>query len=165
MSNRTSNTKQEYTYSLRSVAYSGLTAAGSDLCHSELWFQVHAPDDYIALKRLRLHLIIQFDVAVPSGYQELLQIGITDDPVSYTIAGLPAHAGRYIQMVDINQVADGNRKINLNIDLTSLLHKTTSNNDYVYITFPRDDPTISPVVTGKVLLCKGDALYTTTGIR
>lgn len=155
MTDQTSNTKQEYTYSLKSVAFAD---SGNLLCSSELWFQVRPPDDYIALKRLQFHLILLFDAGVSSGDRQINQIGITDSAVT----GLPD--ATYSNLVTINRSADVNRKIDLSINLTSLLKPSTNNNHYVYVKFPKFYTT-DGVNGGSVLLCKADALFTTTGIR
>lgn len=157
MSTSTSNTKQEYTYSLKSVAYAD-PDVGRNLCGSEMWFQVSPPDKYISLKRVRFHLIIIFDSGVSAPNQVLNQIGITDSAVT-GLAG-----ATYKKLVTLNAAADITRRLEVNIDLTSLLKQSTNNNHYIYLKFPQSYLT-DLTNGGSIRLCKADALYTTTGIR
>lgn len=150
-----SNAIQEYTYSLKSVAFSS-TSIGM-LCSSEQWFQVYPPDDYIELKRLRFHIILLFDSGITVPNQMVNKIGITDSKIT----GLTD--ATYSNLLTLNRSADASRRLDLNIELTSLLKRSPNNNYYVYMKFPTTYTT-SPN-GGKVLLCKADALFTTTGIR
>lgn len=159
----TSNKKQEYTYSLKTVAVD-TTNILTTFCTGKALFYLVPPEDAISIQYLRTQFKFKFDSSIPSGYRRLDRIGIIDSKFSPT----------YERYIDLNLVADGNREVEVNINLTPLLKKDNvvytlfedafgTGYTYIYIQLaPELEDTGS---VGEMRLWKADALFTTLGIR
>lgn len=144
--------KQAFPYSMRTVA-----AENISMCNSRYHFQVTPPTNALTIENLFTHLVFQFDASVASGNQTVQAIGITNSISSYSLPA-PSYA-RYLQ---INQAADVNRRIDIKLDLSTLLQKSNPSCGVDVIL----NSNLNGVFTiGVIEVWKTDALYTTTGIR
>lgn len=108
----TSNKHQEYTYSLKTAA-ADTTNILTTICLGKALFYLVPPEDALSIQYLRTHFKFKFDSAIPSGYRRLDRIGIIDAKFNPT----------YERYLDLNLTADGNREVEVNINLTPLLKK------------------------------------------
>lgn len=160
-----SNKLQAYKYSLRTA-----TLAGSDNhCGRRRWFYLVAPQKSITIENINTHFVFQFDSGVASGDRKIVRIGIMNaENLSQTVDS------DYTRAYDIDESADGNRIVDLKMDLTALLQKTDAGyqdilddnvvgRTLIFIDFPVALELTNNV--GDLKLWKADALYTTEGIR
>lgn len=164
-----SSKHQPYTYSLKSVAYVGM---GTDICTNVIMMYIVPPDNALTIENLYMHLVMQFDAAVPSGDRVLRKIGISDEFTSEYFFGAPNR----LKVFDVNIAADANRMIDKRIDLSALLKKddvlyrelilpiTAPDTGYTYIYLEFDEDQKNNNLLGSIKLWKADALYTTVGI-
>lgn len=160
-------TKSEfYRYSMRSTAYTNL-----QMCTDKIYAYQVPSKNAESIERLFCHFKIQFDAAVASASRKIEQIGIASERPSF-IADSPAT----LRVLNVDLTADGNREIDLKIDLSSLLTKGNieytpefgadyeqDNMTFVYVKLPielRDTLNV-----GTIELWKIDAEYTTREIR
>lgn len=161
---------QQYRYSLRSTCISPRQIPNSYLCNYRLFAYPVPPDNAITIENLYLHLIIKFNVGIASGSRKIVRIGVGN---SRPIYGSDPPRFRYY---DVNLSADPTtRIIDTKIDLSALLkkddvryadyfdHGDPSDLGFTYVII--DLPTDLTSTNGDLLLCKMDALYTTTGIQ
>lgn len=160
---------QQYRYSLRTMCISPTNIPNGLMCGDKFYVFPVPPEDAISIENLYLQLRVRFNTGVPVGERVIERIGIAnnrpffgDDPIRW----------RYY---DLNQAADGNREVDIKIDLSALLKKddvrfhdyfdgldpAEVGYTYVYI----ETASTQSGAYGDLLLCKMDALYTTTGIR
>lgn len=161
---------QQYTYTLRSTCIAPRNIPNSYLCNYRMMAYPIPPDNAISIENLYLHLIIRFNVDIPSGSRKITRIGVANNRPLF--GNEPARFRYY----DVNLTADPTtRIIDTRIDLSALLknddvrwadyfdHGDPSALGFTYVVF--DLPTDLTSTNGDLLLCKMDALYTTTGIR
>jgi hypothetical protein len=166
----TSTKLQQYKYSLRSTCIAPRQLPNGYLCNYRLMVYPVPPDNAISIENLYLHLIIQFGAGIASGSRKINRIGIGN---SRPLFGSDPPRFRYY---DVNLSADPTtRQIDTRIDLSALLkkddvrwadyfdHGDPSKIGFTYIII--DLPNDLTGSNGDLLLCKMDALYTTTGIR
>lgn len=158
---------QEYTYSFKTAAYANQSSA-VDICTDKILFYLIPPQDAISIQYLRTHLIFEFESSVAAADRKLEKIGISDE-FEYNDANVD-----YLRTLDINQSADGNRRVELDINLTPLLNKdniayaTDLNilgNGYTFVWVKLPANLAANLSVGKIILWKVDALFTTKGIR
>src|SRR3990167_6588028 len=101
-----------YPYTFRIVA-----AADQTLCSYRAFIYIVPPDLALTIERLNMHFVFQFDAAIATADRVLESVGITDE-FPFT-AGTDAN---YQRRQAVNLTADGNRRVDLNIDLTHLLN-------------------------------------------
>lgn len=157
---------QPYKYSLRSTVIAPTTFPNGYFCSQKFFVYPVPPEDAISIENLYLHLIMQFKSGVAAGDRKITKIGIASDRPPYGFE--PQRLKTYA----VNLSADVNRKIDTRIDLSALLKNdfvrwrdyfndpATDDATYVYIELATDN-----AANGDLILCKMDALYTTTGIR
>lgn len=159
----TSNKKQEYTYSLKTVA-ADTTNILTTFCTGAALFYLVPPEDAINIQYLRTQFKFKFDSSINVAYRRLDRIGIIDAKFSPT----------YERYLDLNLIADGNREVEVNINLTPLLKKDNvaytlfedafgTGYTYIYIQLAPELENTGSV--GEMRLWKADALFTTLGIR
>lgn len=166
----TSTKLQQYKYSLRSVCIAPRQIPNSYMCNNRFIVYPVPPDNAITVENLYLHLIVQFNVGIASGSRKITRIGIGNN---YPLYGSNPARWRYY---DVNLSADPTtRIIDTRIDLSALLkkddvrwadyfdHGDPSKTGFTYVII--DLPAELTSTNGDLLLCKMDALYTTTGIR
>lgn len=170
-----SSKHQPYTYSLKTVAFGrNASNTGSSLiCTGSIIFYPVPPDGALTIENLYVHLIMQFDAAIPSAARVLRKIGIIDTPISPLF--FPSLVNR-LKTLDVNIEADANRIIDYRIDLSSLLKKddvayrgvfeedSTPENGYTMVYLEFDETLESTSNVGSILQWKTDALFTTIGI-
>lgn len=158
---RTKN--QEYTYSLKTVAAS-YPGTLTTMCLGKALFYLVPPDNAQTIQYLRTQFKFRFDSSINSAYRRVDRIGIIDAKFNPT----------YERYLDLNLVADGNREVELNVNLTPLLKKDNvaytlfedafgTGYTYIYILLAEELSDTGSI--GEVLLWKADALFTTQGIR
>lgn len=160
---------QPYTYSLKTVAYVGM---GTDICTNVMMMYIVPPDNALTIENLYMHLVMQFDAAIPVGDRVLRKIGISDEFTSEYFFGAPNR----LLVFDVNIAADASRIIDKRIDLSALLKKdnvlyreqilpiTAPETGYTYIYLEFDIDLKENNLVGSTRLWKADALYTTVGI-
>lgn len=160
---------QPYTYSMKTVAYVG---TGTDICTNVIMMYLVPPDGALTIENLYMHLVMQFDAAVPVGDRVLRKIGISDEFTSEYFFGAPNR----LKVYDVNIAADGSRMIDKRIDLSALLKRDDvlyremilpisapeTGYTYIYLEFDADQKENNSL--GSIKLWKADALYTTVGI-
>lgn len=158
---RTKN--QEYKYSLKSVAVD-TTNILTTMCAGKALFYIVPPEDAQTIQYLRTHFKLKFDSSIPTAYRRLDRIGIVDSKFNIT----------YERYLDLNLIADGNREVEVNINLTPLLKKDNVaytlfedafGNGYTYIFIELAPELENTGSIGEMRLWKADALFTTLGIR
>jgi len=165
--------KQPYTYTLKTVAFSDL--ANNFICSEHIWMYITPPKDALTIENLYIHLIIEFDSGVSVDDRILRRIGIVNTIESGARFD-PTQADWY-RYIELNQAADGNRRVEVKMPLTHLLKKTNvrwqdlfsdqfgDEETYTYVVLQFPHSLVSNQTVGKILLWKLDALFTTTGIR
>lgn len=158
---RTKN--QEYKYSLKTVA-ADTTNILTTMCLGRALFYIVPPQDAQSIQYLRTHFKFKFDSSIPSGYRRLDRVGIIDAKFGAT----------YERYLDVNLIADANREVELNINLTPLLKKENVaytlfedafGTGYTYIFIELAPELYETPSIGEMRLWKADALFTTLGIR
>lgn len=158
---------QQFPYSLRTIAHSGQT-----FCGYQAALYIVPPQNALTIENLNTHFVMQFDSAIAAANRKIESIGIIDE---WTL--LATQTPNRTRRITINQSADANRRVDLNIDLTHLLKNTDIN--YRETVLGASDPTtgytfveiLLPAAlgvtanVGTIELWKIDGLYTTTGIR
>lgn len=163
-----STRSQFYHYTLRSVG-----AANVQMCTDKIYMYPVPPEDALTLESLLTHFVIQFDSGVAVGNRIVESIGIANQrPLSYN------DEPQIYKKIDLNQAADGNRRVDIKLDLTDLLVGIKDNvawtplfgadyddgdQTFIYIKFP--DALHNTLNVGTIELWKADLLYTTREIR
>ncbi len=154
---------QEYKYQYRNVA-----VARSIFCGYGAILTVNIPDNLLELKNLALHVVLQFDVAVPSGNRKLYYIGGTYG-VGAAVGSIAAPVNG--NMVFVNLTADANRRIDCVIDISHLIPKLTFDSSGTFdqpsfqVSMITNYDLFAATVTGTMELWKADLIYTTKGIQ
>ncbi len=165
---------QEYTYQYKSMNVGGTATQPVTFCGWGGVFQVNLPDNILEIKKLWVHLIIQFATSIAgttitSQYKELLNIGGVQSAIVdgvYTVTG----------GAQLNIAADSNGYVDVAVDLTSVLSNmpiqpsSQINQPYIQIPFyvpemPYQKYGQQYGNTGDVITWKVDIEYTTLGIR
>lgn len=153
---------QEAKYQYRSIA-----AARTIFCGYGPHLYVSVPEDLLELKNIAIHASLLFDVSVSAPNRKLHWIG-----GAYQINPYPDQtvASEQPQMIYINQAADGNRRVDVTIDISHLipLIPIDDNPTFDQPNFEVSmvtDPTGANSVTGVLEIWKVDLIYTTKGIQ
>lgn len=162
---------QSYTYSAKTAAVSQLDMV--QICTDQILFWLVPPDNAITIEYLRTHFIFEFESSVDVADRVIEKIGIVDRFTQNPEGGFaPAN---HFRTLDLNLAADGNRRVEVNMNLTPLLKKDDVSYDefqpsiadtgftFVYVKMPSNLRT--NLAVGKIKLWKTDGLFTTTGIR
>lgn len=162
---RESTRNHQYPYTFRSAVLAGVTQ-----CFDKVILYIVPPEDALQIEGLYVHFRMTFDSAVPSGDRVVRSIGICNE-VPLTLADDPA----LLRVVQLNQAADINRKVDIRVDLTHLLVKGNvrhrdyftdpGTGDLTYVIVQLDTDLRSTANVGTIDLWKIDALFTTKGIR
>lgn len=150
-----------------------LRTAGSEgqICTSRVYLYPVPPQDALTIEGLFMHLRFVFDSSITTADQVLESIGISDTrPFLYNQD--PTNLKKMV----LNLAADGNRRIDIKLDLTHLLTKenvaftpllsadyTTGGLTLIQLKLPNRLQDTLAVAT--IELWKVDALYTTREIR
>ena len=160
-----STTKQHYPFSFRTACAVNVTA-----CTSKIIMFLIPPENALTIEQLYCHFRMTFDSAISSGDRVIEYIGIQDEvPLSVSVA---PHS---LKKFDVNVVADGSRKVDIRLDLSSLLTKSKAGyRDYftdpggyglTYVVVKFRDALATTSNVGTIDLWKLDGLFTTQGIR
>lgn len=139
-------------------------------CQDRTYFYIAPPEDALTIESLIVHLKMTFDAGIVSADRVLKSLAIGSSFPLF-ITSNPA----YFRELTINQSADAvTRKIDVKIDLTSLLKKDNvryrgmfgsfGTDDYTYIIIKTADNNRGLGTVATIDLCRVDAQYTTKGI-
>jgi len=140
----------------------------TNLFQDKAFFYLIPPQNSLTIENIRLHLKLTFDASVSVGNRKVTHIGIADEFPAF----ITDEPNRLLQL-EVNAVADGNRQVDINIDLTPLLKR----DDIAYRDFIEPDGLTGltyvyikcadgcrGALTGIIEICKVDAQFTTEGI-
>ncbi len=154
-----------YPFTFRSCAF-----ANSAACQDKVYLYIVPPEDAVTIERLYVHLRFTFDSSVAVGNRVVEAIGIGNE-LPLLIGQEPS---RYREVV-LNQAADGDRKVDIRVDLTHLLEKThakyrdffndPATEDMTYVVLKLHDNLRGVLTVGTINLWKIDALFTTRAIH
>lgn len=152
-------------HSLRTICM-----AARQQCQDKQYIYISPPEKALTIENLVIHLKFTFDAGVAAPDRVLSSVGIGSDYPLF-ITSDPV----YYRKIDINQAADGSRKIDVTLDLSHLLKKTNVNfrtlfgtfitNDFTYVVLKFADNNRGVSNVGTIDLCRIDAQFTTEGIR
>ncbi len=160
-----STKSQFYRYTLRSSALTG------GFCTDRVFLYPVPPENCLSIESIFLHLRMQFDASITTAAQVLESVGIANErPLLYSDE--PAA----LKKIVINQAADGNRRIDIKLDLTSLLDRENVGftsllsadyevGDQTHIMIKVPNSLRNTLTVATIELCKVDCLYTTSEIR
>lgn len=147
----------------------GVSMVDEPHCQDRTYFYITPPEDAISIESLIIHLKMTFDAGIASGDRVLKSLGIGSSFPLF-IASNPA----YFKELAVNQSADANRKIDVKIDLSTLLKKDNVRyrgifgnfvtDDYTYVIIKTADNNRGVTTVATIDLCRVDAQYTTKGI-
>lgn len=161
-----STKSQFYRYTVRTVA-----AANPVGCTDKMYLYPVPPEDALTIESLFTHFRFMFDSGVASGDRKIEYIAVASErPLSIN------DEPRTIKKFILNQSADGNRRIDVKLDLTDLLTKENvaftsllsadyeqDNMTLILVKFP--DSLRNTLTVGTMELWKADSTYTTREIR
>lgn len=155
---------QHYPYSFRTSA----EVDGTQLYQDKAFFYLIPPERALTIENLRMHLKFTFDASVSVGNRIVQAVGIADEFPAF----ITDEPNRLLQY-EINQAADGSRKVDIMIDLTPLLKR----DDVAFRDFIEPDGLTGltyaylkladgcrGALAGTIELWKVDATFTTEGI-
>jgi len=154
-----------YPFTLRLATLSNVI-----FCRDKFYVYPVPPEDALSIENLFIHLKFTFDASVASGSRIVEWIGIGSEFPTF-ITDEPD----YFRKIDLNVAADANRKVDIKLDLTTILNKdnvryreyfeTPVTTDYTYVIIKLSENLRDTSLVGTAQLCKLDALYTTKGIH
>lgn len=166
---RTNTKRVTFPYAIKTVACNSLNAqpyslqskAPSYLTYAcEMGMQIFPPLFTYAPQGLFMHLIYQFSTTVAVADRKIEGVYVRDTPSSYIGTGSSSSIEKYMPL---NVSADANRKIELSLDLSSLLTGKATN--VVFLRFPVNNYAQAGRLQDTVILWKLDLIYQTIGIR
>lgn len=142
---------------------------GANLCQDKLYFYPVPPQDALTIETLYVHIKITFDSSVDAGSRVLQAVGIGSEHPLFI-----DEEPEYYRELELNQSADGNRVVEVRLDLTSLLNKTNiryrayfdniSSKDFTYVVIKLSESLRGVINVGVLNKCKVDTQYTTKKI-
>lgn len=157
--------KHIYPYSLRLAAMAGYT-----FCQDKALLYIVPPAQALTIENLFCHFKLTFDTGVAVADRVVEYIGVCNE-IPLLVTGEPS----YLRKHDLDIAADGNRQVDIKIDLSALLNRDHANyreyfddpttDDFTYCVVKLADGCRGNNNVGTVNIWKLDALYTTTGIR
>lgn len=172
-----SSKHQPYKYSMKTVAfarYTGGVVNNSIICTNTIIFYMIPPDGALTIENLYMHLKMRFASGVASGARVLRKVGVIDQVTAPSL--FPFASGYRLKTLDLDLVADGNRYIDLRLDLTSLLKKddvayrnlftddSTPDDGFTMVYLEFDESLKNENNIGEIHIWKTDGLFTTIGI-
>lgn len=163
MSQATKN--QFYRYSMRSTLI-----LNQFMCTKRIMVHQLPPDSALSIENLFMRLRFTFSSTLLAGQNVLYRVGIISDYPAYG----QQDAESWVRYLTLNQAADGNNQIDLNLDLSHLLKKDnidavgTGSATLVYIETAVASNEVSIDIlanAGTINICKLDGIYTTREIR
>lgn len=139
-------------------------------CRGVVLMRVQQPDDALTMENLLMRFRMRFDASTAAGaFRTIKRVGVVSEVPSLAFFG-PAPddpnlgiVPDYHRYLDVSYAADGNRYVDVRLDVSSLIDKSRPDQNWVYVMI--DDVDYIASLTGDIKLWKMDALYTTTGIR
>ena len=161
----TSSKVHHYPRTMRSVSM-----VGALHCQDRTYFYIAPPEDAITVESLIVHIKMTFDAGITSADRVLKSLGIGSS-FPLLIGSNPS----YFREITLNQSADAvTRKIDVKVDLSSILKKTNVRyrgifgsfvtDDYTYVIIKTADNNRGVGTVATIDLCRVDAQYTTKGI-
>jgi len=157
--------KHFYPFTFRTAAISNAA-----WCRDKALLYLVPPQDALTIENMFCHFRFTFDAGVAVGSRIVEYIGIANQ-VPLFIETDPT----YLRKIDLNQAADGSRKVDIKLDLTSLLKKdnvryreyfeTPVTTDYTYVIIKLSGNLRDITTVGTIDLWKLDGLFTSKGIR
>lgn len=155
-----------FPYTIKSVALNGMT-----WCGGKVLMYVIPPEKALTIENMFVHFKATFDSGVSVGNRVVKRIAVVDKiPLLYNSNDDVS----YYRYLDLNIAADGNRKVDIKIDISQLLKKdNVGYREYfdddlgglTYVMIEPDDDLLGVVNFGTIDLWKLDAQFTTQGIR
>lgn len=154
---------QFYRYSLKTAGLKG-----NSWCGDIAWLYLRPPEDAQSIESMYCRFRLRFDAGVAVGDRILEKVGISS---SASLFDTPD----YERELEINQAADGDRYVDISIDLSTLLKKdnvkfqedfgdfSTQDFTFVYIKLPYS--LRNNLSVGTIELWKLDGMFTTKEIR
>lgn len=141
-------------------------------CGGKVLLYVIPPEKAITIENMYVHFKATFDSGVAVGSRKIKRIAIVDKKPLFYNSNSDLNYYRYL---DLNISADANRKVDIKIDISSLLKKdnakyreafdSDSAGGYTYVMIEPDDSLLGTINIGRIDLWKMDAQYTTLGTR
>lgn len=161
-----STKSQFYRNTLRTAAI-----ADTSFCTDKVYLYPVPPQNCLSIESIFFHLRMQFDAGVATADQVVEYIAIANQRPLF-INDEPTR----MRKIDLNVAADGNRRVDILIDLSSLLKTDDVGftslwsadyeiGDQTHILIKLPDSLRSTLAVGTIEICKVDCLYTTTEIR
>lgn len=157
--------KHFYPFTFRSAAISNAAQ-----CRDKTYMYLVPPQDALTIENMFCHLKFTFDAGVAAANRVVEYIGIANS-VPLFIESDPT----YLKKIILNQAADANRKVDIKLDLTTLLKKdnvryreyfeTPVTTDYTYVIIKLSGNLRDTSTVGTIDLWKLDGLFTSKGIR
>lgn len=155
-----------FPYSLKSIAF-----ADKVWCGGKVLLYVLPPERALTIENLFVHFKATFDSGISGGNRVIKSISVVDmiPPLYNSNAGVG-----YIRTLDLNIAADGDRKVDISVDISSLLKKdNVGYREYMdddlggltYVMIEPADALAGVSNIGTIDLWKLDAQFTTQGIR
>lgn len=166
MSGSTKN--QFYHYTLRTVG-----VMNQQMCSDKAFLYPVPPEDALTLENVFIHFVIQFHTAIATADQVVESIGIANQRPLLQNTEPTIH-----RKVELNQAADGSRRVDIKLDLSHLLDGIKGNvawtplfgadyddgdQTFIYLKLPAS--LRNTLNVGTIELWKADLNYTTREIR
>lgn len=139
----------------RALKMAAITDAHAPVCNYRFYFRLTPPEDLLEYKNLFTHIVFTFGASIPSGQRIIRSVGIANE-----IPVLDFDPS-YVKRITKNWAADANRRIEITLDLSSMIQATEDN--WVEVTFPREY-FYGVNNFGDFDIWKIDLVYTTTGV-
>lgn len=155
-----------YPHSIKSIAMANVA-----WCGGKVLLYVLPPEKALTIENLFVHFKATFDSGISGGNRVIKSISVVDmiPPLYNSNAGV-----NYIRTLDLNIAADGSRKVDIEVDISSLLKKDNvgyreyMDDDFGGLTYVMIEPAAALAGVsniGTIDLWKLDAQFTTQGIR
>lgn len=154
-----------YPYTFRSACLTAIP-----MCQDKIIMYLVPPENGLSIEQLYCHLKMTFDSGVAAGDRVVRWIGIYNE-IPLFVQDEPAEQNR----IDLNIAADVNRKVDIRVDLSSILTRDhvayrdyftdPETGDFTYVVIKLDDDLRGNNTVGTIDLWKLDGLFTTLGIR
>lgn len=156
-----------FPHTARSIAFNGVT-----WCGGKIILYVMPPEKALTIENLYIHFKATFDSGVSVGNRVVKDISVID---TIPLLNTSNSDVNYMRTQELNIAADGNRKVDIKIDISHLLKKDNvgyrelfgggDETGLTYVMIQPHNNLIGNVNIGTIDLWKIDAQFTTEGIR
>lgn len=161
-----STKSQFYRYTLRPVC-----VGNTSMCTDKVFLYPVPPEDALTIEQCFVHFRLLFDSAVATADRVVESIGIANQRPLFIDAEPTLH-----KKLDLNIAADADRRVDIKVDLTSLLTKENvawtplfgadyDDGDQTFIFVKLPIALRGTLNVGTIELWKVDSIYTTREIR